>query len=116
MASPRNRFSCYRCYDNENTREFCGDLIKNVVECPRASQNSNYCQNAHISNAIIGTFTGNNYTMQPGNTCMIKISNIMSLDTVTDGFWKIWKDDQQMKFYIANSLSETDDNNLEGIT
>eukprot|EP00355_Strombidium_rassoulzadegani_P004099 CAMPEP_0168617812 /NCGR_PEP_ID=MMETSP0449_2-20121227/5741_1 /TAXON_ID=1082188 /ORGANISM="Strombidium rassoulzadegani, Strain ras09" /LENGTH=54 /DNA_ID=CAMNT_0008658651 /DNA_START=198 /DNA_END=362 /DNA_ORIENTATION=+ len=54
--------------------------------------------------------------MQPGNTCMIKISNIMSLDTVTDGFWKIWKDDQQMKFYIANSLSETDDNNLEGIT
>ena len=53
--------------------------------------------------------------MDPGDTCMIIIKN----DFQTKGsfaFWKIWKDDLGLQFYLAPSYLSNSDKDLQKIT
>ena len=70
----------------------CGTNIGNVLECARGNNQYNMCQNAHISDGLVGAFQSNRYELKGGDTCMIPIKNAMSGRLSNFAFWKIWKD------------------------
>lgn len=114
--SPRNRFSCTECIDSESVVNFCGKNIGNKTQCPRGNRNFATCRNAFISDALIGTYQSNYYSLTAGDTCMIEIQNGIRDADAELGFWKIWKDQMDLQFYKAPKYDEEDDNNLEDFT
>lgn len=116
QKSPRFYYSCYKCFDNPDTIEFCGYTVNNLLQCPRANEKSSYCLNAYINDALIGTFGSNHYQMERGDTCMIIIKNGVEKEDNQVGFWKIWKDQADLHFFLAESMDSTDDNTLTKIT
>ena len=82
-----------------------------MLQCPRANRRYNYCRDAYISDALVGTFQSNYYQMEKGDTCMIKIENALSEDEAA-GFWKVWKDQRDLGFYLVDKRDESNDNKL----
>ena len=113
--SPRNRFSCTECIDSESVVNFCGQNVGDKTQCPRGNRDFALCRNAFISDALIGTYQSNYYSMSAGDVCMIEIQNGLRNIFANLGFWKIWKDQNDLQFYKAQKYDETDDNQLEQI-
>ena len=90
--SPQFRFSCTECIDTDKILNFCGKNVADKLQCPRGSKGFNPCKDAYISDALVGTFQSNYYSMSPGDTCMIRISIAMVSEFTDNGFWKIWEE------------------------
>lgn len=54
--------------------------------------------------------------MQPGDSCMIIIRNGVVSPENQKGFWKIWKDQKDLQFFMAPAINSTDDNELDKIS
>ena len=54
--------------------------------------------------------------MQPGDSCMIIISNGVVDPENNIGYWKIWKEQKDLQFFRAPALNSSDDNELEKIS
>lgn len=50
--------------------------------------------------------------MQPGDSCLILIKNGVVNPENTVGYWKIWKEQKDLQFFMAPSIDSTDDNEL----
>ena len=53
--------------------------------------------------------------MHKGNTCLIEILNGMDSSDGELGFWKIWKEELDIRFYLVDSIEEIDDDKMNKI-
>ena len=54
--------------------------------------------------------------MERGDACMIIIKNGVEAEDNKVGFWKIWKDQADLHFFLAEAMDSTNDNTLKKIS